>query len=92
MLAQPPTITSTYTIQTFGQTTSFAVPSDATDLYFEVYTNPQGIDTFEQITQAQFQQAQQSALLVAKGIGDAMRQEHSAPKASRRSLLEAGRQ
>jgi hypothetical protein len=58
MLAQPPTITSTYTIQTFSQMTEFPVSSAATDLYFEVYTTPKGIDTFEQITQSRFEQAQ----------------------------------
>jgi hypothetical protein len=88
MLAQPPTVTSTYTIQTFSRMTEFAVPSNATDLYFEAYTNSQGIDTFKQITQAPFQQAQQSALLAAKSLSDAtqsLRQEISALKASRAS-------
>lgn len=95
MLAQPPTLTTTYTIQTFSQMTEFEVPSNATDLYFEVYTDPTtGIDSFEQVTQAQFQQAQQSALEVAKGISAAMQdlqKSHPVRQASRSSSSASAR-
>lgn len=95
MLAQPPTVTSTYTIQTFSQMTEFAVPSDATDLYFEVYTDPKtGIDSFESITQSQFQQAQQSALRAARSLSVAtqsLRKELSDLRASRASQQAAAR-
>lgn len=95
MLAQPPTQTSTYTIQTFGLTTEFPVPSDATDLYFEVYTDPAtGIDSFKQVTQAEFQQAENSALHAAKSLSAAtrvLRKEISALKASRPASHAAGR-
>lgn len=88
MLAQPPTITATFTLQTFSRMTEFPVPSDATDLYFQVIT-VNGVDKFQQITQQQFQQAQQSALHMARSIGDAVRPLHMEIDALRASRTPA---
>ena len=92
MLAQPPTQTSTYTLQTFSLMSEFSVPSQATDLYFEAYTNASGIDTFQQMSQADFQKAEQNALSAVRSLSAAtqsLRREISALKASRQSPVAA---
>lgn len=87
MLAQAPTVTSTYVLQTFSHMTEFPVPSNATDLYFEVTTDPTTkIDSFQEVTQDKFLQAQQNTLNVAKRVSRAMQalqSDHSVRKASR---------
>jgi hypothetical protein len=53
MLAQAPTVTQTYTLQSFGKMAAFPVAVSATDLYFEVAT-VNGIDSVQSISQADY--------------------------------------
>lgn len=54
MFGQAPTVTQTYTLQTFSQAVEIPVPNGATDLYIEAYTDASGIDTFKAVSQGEF--------------------------------------
>lgn len=70
MLAQPPTMTETYTLQTFSKMTEFRVPNNATELFFEVVT-VKGVDTFREMAAEDFQRAEQNGLIMARSLSDA---------------------
>jgi hypothetical protein len=58
MLGPTPIREPSYTVQVFSKTQQFAVPPSATDLYFEVFTDPTtGEDMFKEKSQADYHQA-----------------------------------
>ncbi|WP_377475853.1 MAG: hypothetical protein P2A85_23870 [Microcoleus anatoxicus] len=58
MLAQEPTETQTYKLQTYGNLQEFAISSSATDMYFEVFTDDKGGDKFKETDKQKFEALQ----------------------------------
>jgi hypothetical protein len=64
-LGQRPTETETYTIQTINQAQEFKVPNDATEMNFEVYTDPDGVDKFRLVRPNTYHQMVEEAVRIS---------------------------
>lgn len=62
MLAQAPTTTTTYTLQTFSATTEFKIPLNVSQLYFEAYVDSKGVASFREMEKPKFLELQERAM------------------------------
>lgn len=65
-LGQKPTETETYTIQTINKAQEFKVPNDETEMNFEVYTEPDGVDKFRLVSTNTYHHLVEEAIRLSK--------------------------